>query len=205
MDFETVPASNYSLSELVELLNRGFEDYFIPIHFSIDMFSNMLHKDGIDLADSRVLISDNQVCGIALIARRHWLQASRVAAMGIARESRGKGAGSWLMKQLIDDASERGDREMVLEVIEQNEPAVKLYQKYGFESMRRLVGYIHRDKEAGKTEKGELHDIDLREMGQLISHYGFPDLPWQLSGESITQMNPSPRAYRTGQAYIVIS
>jgi len=205
MDFETVPASNYSLSELVELLNRGFEDYFIPIHFSIDMFSNMLHKDGIDLADSRVLISDNQACGIALIARRRWLRASRVAAMGIAKESRGKGAGSRFMKQLIDNASERGDREMVLEVIEQNEAAVKLYQKYGFQSTRRLVGYIYRDNEVGKTEKSELHEIDLPKMARLISQYGLPDLPWQLSGESISQMNPHPFAYRTGQAYIVIA
>jgi ribosomal protein S18 acetylase RimI-like enzyme len=205
MDFEIVPASNYSLSELVELLNRGFEEYFIPIHFSVDMFSNMLRKDGIDLADSRVLIASDQGCGIALIACRPWLQASRVAAMGIAKESRGKGAGSRLMKQLIADARERGDREMVLEVIEQNEPAVKLYRKHGFESMRRLVGYTHRDKGTGNTEKSELHEIDLPEMGRLISQDGLPALPWQLSGESITQMNPSPRAFHNGPAYIVIS
>ena len=205
MDFETVPASNYSLSELVKLLNRGFEEYFIPIHFNIDMFSSMLRKDGIDLSDSRILIVDDQACGIALIARRHWLRTSRVAAMGIAKETRGKGAGSWFMKELIDDACERGDREIVLEVIEQNEPAVKLYRNYGFESMRRLVGYIYRDKEAGKFEKSELREINLREMGELISQYGLSDLPWQLSGESITQMNPPPRAYRVGQAYVVLS
>jgi ribosomal protein S18 acetylase RimI-like enzyme len=205
MDFETVPASNFSLSELVKLLNRGFEEYFIPIHFSIDMFSNMIRKDGIDLSDSRVLVADDQVCGIALIARRRWLQASRVAAMGIAKETRGKGAGSWLMKNLIEDACERGEREMVLEVIEQNEPAVKLYRKYGFESMRRLVGYIHRHKDTVDIERSELHEVDLREMGRLISQHGLPDLPWQLSSESITQMNPPPHVYRTGQAYIVIS
>jgi hypothetical protein len=51
MDFESVPASNYSLSDLVKLLNRGFEGYFIPIHFSHDMFSNMLR---IDCAPSRI-------------------------------------------------------------------------------------------------------------------------------------------------------
>ena len=205
MDFVKVPASFFSLSELVDLLNRGFEEYFIPIHFNADMFENMLRKDGINLADSQVLIADDHACGIALIACRPSLHTSRLAAMGIAREIRGKGAGSWFMKKLIDRACERGDREMVLEVIEQNVPAVKLYRKYGFESRRRLVGYTCRSQSAGNNEGGELQRIDLHEMGQLISQYGLPDLPWQLSGESIMQSSPPPHAYRKGQAYIVIS
>ena len=33
------------------------------------------------------------------------------------------------MKELIAEACERGDSEMVLEVIEQNEPAVRLYRR----------------------------------------------------------------------------
>jgi GNAT superfamily N-acetyltransferase len=205
MEFTVVPASSYSTSELVALLNRGFEEYFIPIHFNADMFSNMLRKDGIELDDSNVLIVDDQACGIALIACRRSRRASRLAAMGIAKEARGKGAGSWFMKRLIDQACERGDREMLLEVIEQNEPAVKLYQKYGFESMRRLVGYICRSKGAGKSDGNELQQMDLDEMSQLISQHGLPDLPWQLSGETIAQMNPIPHAYRKGQAYLVIT
>ena len=94
---------------------------------------------------------------------------------------------------------------MVLEVIEQNEPAVKLYRKYGFDSMRRLVGFTCQSKSAGKHQGGELQRLDLHEMDQLISQYGLTDLPWQLSGESITRTNPSLHAYRKGHAYIAIS
>ncbi len=205
MVFLARPASNYSIAELVDLLNRGFEEYFVPIYFNDDMFSNMLRKDGIDLADSRVLITDDQECGIGLIASRRALHASRVAAMGIAKETRGKGAGSWFMKELIDDACDRGDHEMVLEVIEQNEPAVKLYRKYGFESMRRLVGFTFKDREVLRTEGSELREIGLQVISQLVLQYGLPDLPWQLSGKSLTEMSPPLHAYRTGQAYIVIS
>jgi ribosomal protein S18 acetylase RimI-like enzyme len=207
MDFEIFPASNYSLPDLVRLLNRGFEEYLIPIQFTTDLFSNMLRKDGIDLADSRVLVADDLACGIALIACRRARRTSRLAAMGVAKGTRGKGAGSWFMKKLMDEACERGDREMVLEVIEQNEPAVKLYQNYGFERLRRLVGFnlSGKDAEAKENDPGDLGAIDLRDMGKLISQYGLPDLPWQLSGESIMQMNPLPQAYRSGQAYIVLS
>jgi GNAT superfamily N-acetyltransferase len=165
----------------------------------------MLHKDGIDLSASRVLLAEDRPCGIALIAPRGARRTSRLAAMGVAKETRGKGAGSWFMKELIDEACERSDREMVLEVIEQNEPAVKLYRNYGFESVRRLVGYTCKGKDAEEIEKNHLQEIDLREMSRLISQYGLPDVPWQLSGESVAQMNPPVHAYRNGQAYIVIS
>jgi ribosomal protein S18 acetylase RimI-like enzyme len=203
MNFDTVPASNFPLPDLVKFLNQGFENYFVPIQFNIDTFLNMLRKDGTDLTVSRVLLLDDQPCGIALIARRGWV--SRLAAMGIAKETRGKGAGSWFMEQLINEARQRGEREMVLEVIEQNEAAVRLYQSSGFQVVRRLIGFICKNRTAPDGEKSALHEIDLREMSRLISQHGLSDLPWQLSGESIAQMNPPARAYRKEQAYIVVS
>lgn len=45
----------------------------------------------------------------------------------------------------------------------------------------------------------------MREMGQLILQHGLPNLPWQLSGETVALMNPPIRAYKQGKAYIVIS
>jgi GNAT superfamily N-acetyltransferase len=203
MDFASLPASNYPVSDLAGLLNQGFEDYFIPIHFTNSAFLNILHKDDIDLSISRILLIDQEPCGIALIARRGALRTCRLAAMGIAKAARGKGAGSWLMKTLIVDARERGDEEMVLEVIEQNEPAVRVYRNHGFEPVRRLIGCIRKDAE--ETKQSDLQSIPLQEMGPLISQHGLPDLPWQLSGESITQMNPIPHAFRHKQAYIVVS
>lgn len=201
MDFDTVPASDYPLSDLSSILNSSFEDYHVPIHFNTVMFLNMLRKDGIDLTASRVLLTYDHPCGIALIARRGW--ASRLAALGIERETRGKGAGSWLMQELIEEACQRGDRELVLEVIEQNETAVRLYEKTGFQIVRRLIGCIR--QHAMDSEKSDLPEMDLREMGRLILQDGLSDLPWQLSGESIAQMSPPARAYRKGQAYIAIS
>ncbi|HLO32269.1 MAG TPA: N-acetyltransferase [Anaerolineales bacterium] len=201
MDLDIVSASNYPVPDLVKFLNRGFEEYFVPIQFNTAAFLEMLSNDGIDLMTSRVLILDDQPSGIALIARRGW--TSRLAAMGVIKETRSRGAGSWFMGKLINEARQRGDYEMVLEVIEQNEPAVKLYRKFGFESLRRLIGLIYEGPQ--EIEKSDLHQIDLREMGRLVLQHGLPDLPWQLSGESIAQMNPPARAYCKGPAYLAIS
>ena len=201
MNFDSRPASDYPLPDLIEILNRGFESYLVPIHLNLSQFLTMVRKDSIDLTSSRVLLVDEKPSGIALIARRGW--GSRLAAMGIATDTRGKGAGSWLMERLLQEAREREDREMVLEVIEQNEAAIKLYQKFGFQTIRRLIGLIRKD--ATEFESDDLHEMDVREMGGLISQYGLPNLPWQLSGETIAQMTPPVRAYCKEQAYIVIS
>ncbi|MCI0551237.1 MAG: GNAT family N-acetyltransferase [Anaerolineae bacterium] len=203
MKLDLKPASNYPLPDLTNVLNLSFENYLVPIQFNISQFITMLRKDSIDLDSSRVLLIDDEPAGIALIARRGSLRASRLAAMGISQQMRGKGAGSWFMEKLIQESRQRSDREMVLEVIEQNEPAVQLYQKFGFQSIRRLVGFVC--KSATENGASNLHEIDLREAGSLISQHGLPDLPWQLSGKTIALMDPPVRAYRKGQAYAVIS
>jgi len=201
MNLDISPASDYPTPDLVQLLNLSFEDYLIPIHFDNSQFLNMLHKDAIDLTASRVLLIEGQPAGIALIARRG--RASRLAAMGLKKELRGKKAGTWFMEKLIREAHDRKDREMVLEVIEQNESAVHLYEKFGFQKTRRLIGFTHKD--AKQDAKSDFQEIDLREMRYLISQYGLQNLPWQLSGETIALMNPPICAYRLGNAYIVIS
>jgi len=201
MKFDSIPASDSPLPDLVKLLNLGFENYLVPIQFNLSQFLTMMRKDSIDLSSSRILLADNEPSGIALIARRGW--TSRLAAMGISQQMRGKGAGSWFMEKLIDEAREGSDHEMVLEVIEQNEAAVRLYQKYGFQTIRRLIGFTHVD--ASQTNTVDLQEIDLRTAGTLISMHGLRDLPWQLSAETIAHLNPPARAYRKGQSYAVIS
>lgn len=205
MEFGTVPASNDTLPDLANLLNRGFAEYVIPVHFTVDMLYNLLRKDDIDLAESRILLANGQACGVALIARRPARHTSRLAAMGIAKETRGRKAGAWLLRSLIDDARQRGEREMVLEVIEQNEPAVRLYRSHGFETVRRLVGFTHRYRQIEVVEPEELHELNLAEVVDLISRHALPELPWQLSAETLSRTNPPLRAFREGPAYVVVS
>jgi len=201
MNLDIKPASDYSLPEITQLLNLSFESYLVPISFNLIQFLTMLRKDSIDLFSSRVLTMDDEPSGIALIARRGW--SSRLAAMGIVQNKRGQGAGQWLLEKLIQEARDRKDREMLLEVIEQNEHAVRLYRRCGFQNMRRLIGLIC--EHTGENPAPPLDEIDLREAGKLISQYGVSDLPWQLAGETIAHLTPPARAYRKSQTYMVTS
>ena len=201
MNLDLKPASDYPILDLLDHLNLSFDGYVIPVKFNLVQFLTMLRRDSIDLTSSRVLLVDCQPIGVALIARRGW--SSRLAAMGIAKEYRGKGVGTWFMEKLIEEARERNDREMNLEVIEQNEAAVQLYKKAGFQTVRRLIGL--QNQNGMETPRVELEEIDLREMGKLVMQYGLPDLPWQLSGEAVAVLHPPSCVYKLGKSYIAVS
>ena len=199
--FSFKPASEFSIPQLADLLTRGFEGYFVPINITPPVLLAMMRRDGIDLTESRVLLKDGGEVGISLIARRGW--TSRLAAMGIVSSARSGGAGTWAMQNLIQEAKQRGEKEMLLEVIEQNTAGVKLYEKVGFQKIRRLVGY---KLENPKIESGEeLEEIDIRELARMVTYHGLNDLPWQLSGTTVMHFTPPSRAFRLNDAYCLIS
>lgn len=200
------PANEFSIPQLAELMTRSFEGYFVPVNITDMILLAMLRRDGIDLASSRVIMKDDQPSGLALIARRGW--ASRLAAMGIVPTVRNGGTGTWVMRQLIEEAGSRGEKEMLLEVIEQNTAAVKLYEKFGFTKIRRLVGYrldTSQIAPAALRKDQELQEIDIRELARMVSYHGLEDLPWQLSGTTIALHTPPSRAFCLNDAYCLIS
>ena len=194
-------ASDYPTSFLADLMTRGFEGYIVPVSITEPVLHTMIRRDGIDLTSSRVLMRDDEPVGLAMIARRGW--TSRLAAMGITSNARSGGVGTWAMQQLIEEAKARGEKEMLLEVIEQNTAGVKLYEKVGFTKIRRLVGYKLENPQVESDV--ELEEIDIRELARMVTYHGMKDLPWQLSGTTIMQHTPPARAFRLNDAYCLIS
>lgn len=198
----------YDLAAITALLNEGFTGYVIPMNFLLPNVARSLPRDSIDSQLSRVIVRDGQPVGIALIARRGW--TSRLAAFGMAPAGRGQGIGQWAMRQLIAEAHQRGDRTMVLEVIEQNAPAVRLYHNVGFQTRRRLIGMVaHQpasDTAASLSQEAAARpqEVDIRDVARIVTQYGLPDLPWQLSGETLALLTPPAGGYRLGSAFAII-
>jgi ribosomal protein S18 acetylase RimI-like enzyme len=211
MNLELQSVLDYGLERTVDLLNLGFSDYVVPIQSDFSSLLHMVSQDSVDLESSQVVLREGQAVGVALIARRGW--TSRLAAMSIIPSARGAGAGSWLMSQLLDRARARHERAMVLEVIQGNEAALRLYRRCGFQTVRRLASYTASPTaapaDAGNpdTEVDERlgSKVDVRELARLVSAYGLPDLPWQISGESLAHQGPPSLAYQLEGAYITIS
>jgi ribosomal protein S18 acetylase RimI-like enzyme len=195
------PATELKISQLADLLSRGFEEYLVPIDITENVLLAMIRRDDIDLLESRVLHKDGEPIGVALISRRGW--AGRLAAMGLMPNARNSGAGTWIMQQLIEEAQARGDREISLEVIEQNTAGVKLYQKVGFKIIRRLVGY--NIENPGVESTMELQEMDITELAKQVADNGLGDLPWPLSGITLAHHTPPSRAFYLNDACCLIS
>jgi len=194
---------DYGLEPTVELLNRGFSDYLVPIVLDVASWLHMVGQESIDLVCSQVVQRDREAVGVALVARRGW--TSRLAAMALVPSARQAGVGRWLMSQLIEQAQGRGEHAMVLEAIEGNEPAIRLYQRAGFQTVRRLVSCEAGPDVGLATTPGLGREVDLREVAGWVSAYGLPDLPWQISGESLACLGPPNVAYAWEGAYIALS
>jgi ribosomal protein S18 acetylase RimI-like enzyme len=201
MNTELRPLLDHELKDAVDLMNLGFSDYFVHIELTLPMFLNMIRMDGIDPGSSRLIYVDGEAAGIALIARRGW--TSRLAAMCLSPAYRGQHAGRAAMDQLISEARSRGDHRMVLEVIEDNAPGVRLYEACGFKIQRRLVSFEGTFSQS--DAEATLQPVDIRDVARWVTIHGLDELPWQLSGESLVQSSSPNTAFCLEQAYIVIS
>ena len=192
----------FGLDASAEILTRAFDDYFVRIPFTRLMLLNLVRADSVDLTVSRVFLRDGAAVGAAWIARRGW--TCRLAGMGVVPEARRAGVGGAAVDQLLDEAKGRGDRTMFLEVIEQNTAAVELYRAHGFETIRRLIGFAGPPPSI-RAAPAELVQVDLREVAEAVIRHGAPDLPWQLSGETIAQLTPPAVAYRLDDAWLAMT
>lgn len=184
------------------LLARAFADYFLKIPFTPEALHHTARLDQVDFAQSPVVLLDGEPAGAALLARRG--PESRVAGMALVPAARRHGVGRALMEWLLTEARARGDRRMVLEVIEQNIAAVRLYESVGFTRTRRLVGFAGPGP-AGLVPVPELAEVNVREVAAVVSRQdGEIGWPWQISGETIALLPPPAIGYALDGAWTAL-
>lgn len=194
------------LTEISRVLAQSFEGYFVPLPDDPRSLATRFRAEQIDLAASFVaLTAAGERVGLCLIARRG--NVSRVAAMGIVPAYRGQGVGAALLAHALAEARGRGDSRMGLEVIEQNAPAVRLYEKYGFVRQRRLVGFEHVGFEhvgfeavqAARPEPLPLLEFAAQLPAELWN------APWQVQPATLAGLSAPAQAFRLGAASAVVT
>ena len=194
-------AAAWPLTALAELFTGGFAGYVIPVQMTPAALAERIAAEDVDLAASRVLLRDGRPAGLALVARRGW--QSRVAAMGVRPEARGHGSGRALLERLLEDARARGDRRMRLEVFESNAPARALYERGGFRTTARLVGYEH---PALAPAEVPLEPVDPAAFARHLAASAPGPLPWQLEPASLAAPPAAARCFTVdGTAFVYFS
>ncbi len=185
-------ASNWNSHQLAHILTHCFEGYLVPFNIDGEAFATRFSAEDISLNDSKVWLQEGEAKALAAIVRRG--QTSRLAAFAIRPELRGQGYGKRFIRQLIDEAQARGDRQMWLEVIVGNDSALALYQRMGFVCQQTLVGF-HATGSTLFRPTGELLEIDPLLMAKKMMTDRDLRLPWLSAPETLYKL--------PGKAYVL--
>ena len=120
------PMRWWDIEPVVALEHDLFEDAWAPEAF----------WDELAQGDSRTYVvaeEDGTVVGYAGLAEMP--DEAYVQTLGVARTHQRQGLGATLLTALLDDAKRRGAPRVGLEVRIDNEPAIRLYERYGFEAI----------------------------------------------------------------------
>jgi GNAT superfamily N-acetyltransferase len=157
-----VPSDRFSYAELAELSTRGYEGYFVPMHFDEASLRYMVEAWDIDLSRSRVA-PEAGLANLAIRGDRGW-----IGGIAVVPEQRRSGIGRALMEAVLELAPPT----VLLEVIDENEPAIRLYESLGFEKTRVL--------EVWRVEAPEVpaRSVEPSTIGQS-------GVPWQREDASL--------------------
>jgi ribosomal protein S18 acetylase RimI-like enzyme len=134
---EVVPASSFTLEELVAAYNQTRVDYIVPMPMSAARLHEYVHKYDVDLERSAVALEDGHILGLAMLgvrAGRSW-----ITRMGVLPPKRRRGTGQRLAEHLIAQSLDLEVPYIIIEVIKHNEPAHQLFRKLGFRETRELL------------------------------------------------------------------
>jgi N-acetylglutamate synthase-like GNAT family acetyltransferase len=145
----------------------------------------------LDLSRSLVAVEAERPLGLANLGLRGactWL-----GGVGVVPDRRGSGIGESLIRRLLDQARAADAREMVLEVIVENTPAIALYEKLGFTQTRELDVLSL----GAAKEKSDARETDAEAALGIVAAARRAPEPWQRAEETIANLarrGSTPRA-----------
>ena len=183
--------SQVTLEEAVTAWNKGFEGYIVPIKMDIQAFVNRMASEGLSPEKSIVAFMHGEPCGIIMNGFRE-INGRKIAwngGTGIAPQYRGKGLSEAMMSEVLSIYKAENAHTAVLEAIEENERAIKLYKKAGYAITDQL---LYLNMKLTHNEMGSLMERHLSlkkiypEQLQLLSFYD-SDAAWQCQWQSARQ------------------
>lgn len=174
---------------------EAFADYFVKVRPGLEEFRRMNIMRGVDYSASMGLFKDGALAGFTLNGVGNWRGRPTAydAGTAVVKELRGRGHSKEIFRRLLPVLKNRGIKTYLLEVIDENAGAVRLYKSMGFEVKRRFACMkLKADAfKAGRTSAAEIQDAPRDTWSSLRAAMEGGDafLPsWQNSWDSICRL-----------------
>lgn len=161
MKFRFAALNKVRSNELIGVFNSAFTEYFVKIELNEQSFSNKILSENIDLEKSVGAFFNNKLVGFILIGTEKGIAYN--GGTGVLPEFRGNLLSRKMYGFILPKLKLENIHSHQLEVITENFPAIKTYEKTGFKIVRTLVcfkGKISVSKVNEEIEIKILEDID---------------------------------------------
>jgi GNAT superfamily N-acetyltransferase len=180
--------SELSFNEAISLWNESWKHYFSDMTMDLNRFLQKVIGEGISLENSVVAVYEGKLAGFVLNSFRtiNGKQYVWNGGTALAPDFRGMGIGKKLISVCLDIYEEQNVDIARLEAIKENEAAIKLYEKMGYQTFEELafmqhVGEINELKEQGSNVK--VKQTDMQEVKSLS--FFEPLTAWQTQFQSL--------------------
>lgn len=190
----------------------AFSDYIAgPFVLGLDQWPAFLARQGIDLRLGRAALQaeTGEVMAFSLVAPRLGLGRWRLGTMGAVPPARGGGAAVQLLQDLVQRGRVAGLGALELEVFAQNERALRLYRRHGFEARHALFGWR---RAAGRVLADGGPDRPVTALGSddalawlRAAEADLPDLPLQVCAPVVSALTVPWSAWRCDAAQLVFT
>ncbi|ETI67714.1 GNAT family N-acetyltransferase [Neobacillus vireti] len=178
--------SECKIEDAIIAWNRGFEGYFVQIEMTAETFFQRFINEGLSMNMSLVAFDGEEPVAIILNGVRTIDGKKTVwnGGTGVATSYRGKGVSKQLMEETLKLYAEEGIEVATLEAIKENERAIRLYQKYGYEIIDSVV-FLSGAIESQSVVVSTIKIKSIRpEQLPTISFYK-ENVPWQCQWQSV--------------------
>ncbi len=137
---EIKPLSQIAVDLLHEAFLDAFSDYAVPLDLPMERFLEMMRIRDLNPDYSLGCFDGNRLVSFILCGFRQDADGGICydGGTGTIRGYQKKGIGNQLLTAQLPFLQEKGVHRFVLEVMENNQPAIGLYRKHGFETTRRF-------------------------------------------------------------------
>lgn len=186
------PLSACLLEEAARAYTEGFAGYVVPVNVNAIALALRMKREDVDADLSEIFFDGDRPAGILLLARRG--ERSRISALGIGPTIRARGFGRSVMREAIEAARSRGEKQLILEVIDSNVRARDLYLSLGFEISRKLVGFGRSGRRAA-PDAMPAPECDLASAVEMLSRFSDADPTWQIDPACYRHAGPPLKGF----------
>ena len=189
MNAEVRPLRSADVDWLADLHNAAFADYAVPAVLDATGLRAYFDETDVNPALSRIAFVQGLPASFCLGAVRG--TRASIRGEGTTPRFRRSGMGARVLEETLEALRGAGATEVVLEVLDGNDAAIRLYKRSGFEQRRRLLGYsMQRPARRGLRSRvsGKLAEADSRQALSQLIEWGWNDPPWQLEPDSLAHL-----------------